>query len=306
VIYCYPRLSQYDLLMFRFLGPGLGNLLFPWARAVAYAHETGSQVVAPTWPQLKFARLLRGDADRRLYRGMFTAHPDWLSGASRVRTLLTAPRVPEHGAAKARDGNVIEFVGMAGQFGPFLRHHELIAERLHSMTRTVHKAGLAFDFRGSISLHVRMGDFVAPVSAAALASGAVNLRIPMAWYTSMVEGVRQRLGAGTRVYVFSDGTDEELRELLALPGCQRLGFGSAIADLLALSRSRALIASGSTYSMWASFLGRMPVIWHPGQLKHRLYSDDTFEREVPADGSSASHAAFDALCADVLSREPRR
>jgi hypothetical protein len=32
-----------------------------------------------------------------------------------------------------------------------------------------------------------------------------------------------------------------------------------------------LIASGSTFSMWASYLGRMPVIWYKGQLRQRLY-----------------------------------
>ena len=58
-----------------------------------------------------------------------------------------------------------------------------------------------------------------------------------------------------------------------------------MADLLALSRSELLIASGSTFSMWASYLGRMPVIWYPGRLKQKLYFDNE-ALEVECDGQN--------------------
>jgi hypothetical protein len=32
--------------------------------------------------------------------------------------------------------------------------------------------------------------------------------------------------------------------------------------------------------MWASYLGQMPTIWHPGQMQQRLNSDARFEVEV--------------------------
>jgi hypothetical protein len=63
-----------------------------------------------------------------------------------------------------------------------------------------------------------------------------------------------------------------------------MSFGSAIADLWALSNANVLVASGSTFSMWASYLGRMPVIWHPGQLSCPLYGGAVFEQEI-AQGS---------------------
>ena len=70
-------------------------------------------------------------------------------------------------------------------------------------------------------------------------------------------------------------TQDELSELLALPDCVRCGFTSSIGDMIGLSRASILVASGSTFSMWASYLGRMPVVWHPGQLRQRLYYENS-------------------------------
>lgn len=280
MIYCYPRLSAIDLLAFRLLGPGLGNLLFPWARAVVHAHAIGGQLIVPTWPQFKPGPLLRRDADVRHYAGLFIATPGAIDGPSRWAKLCLAKRIPEQRAALARDGQVVEFRGMAGWFEPLRGHHAHVRATLVRTTHPSHLAGLQFDLSDAICLHVRMGDFDPP-SDAALRSGALNMRIPLHWYVSIVQGIRARYGTHLRVLVFSDGTDDELAPLLALDRCQRLQFGSAIADLLALSRARLLVASGSTFSMWASYLGRMPTVWHPGQKKQNLYGpSEPFEIEV--------------------------
>ena len=63
------------------------------------------------------------------------------------------------------------------------------------------------------------------------------------------------------IYVFSDGTNAGLAKLLRLPRSRRITFGSSIADLFALSRANVMIASASPFSMWASYLGRMAVVW---------------------------------------------
>ena len=98
--------------------------------------------------------------------------------------------------------------------------------------------------------------------------------MPLQWYVNIVKNVRKELGSDILVNVFSDGTDEDLAEILKLPNVRRCFYGSAIADMLALSESPLLIGSGSTFSMWASYLGRMPVIWYPGLHRMKLYLDD--------------------------------
>ena len=51
--------------------------------------------------------------------------------------------------------------------------------------------------------------------------------------------------------------------------------------MLALSRCKVLVSSASTFSMWASFLGQMPTIWFPGQMRQKLIiNDKLFEGEM--------------------------
>lgn len=54
--------------------------------------------------------------------------------------------------------------------------------------------------------------------------------------------------------------------------------GNGLGNLL-LTWAKLLVASHSTFSMWASFLGRMPVIWYRGKLECRLYTDPP-DREI--------------------------
>lgn len=93
------------------------------------------------------------------------------------------------------------------------------------------------------------------------------------------------LGNGP-VYLFFDGADNELTELLRMPDTHRVNFGFVIADILALSRTTVLVASSSSFSMWwASYLGRMPGLWHHGQLRQRLYyEEDKRHLEIETEG----------------------
>jgi hypothetical protein len=63
--------------------------------------------------------------------------------------------------------------------------------------------------------------------------------------------------------------------LLSQENVRRREFGSSIADILALSRSRILIASGSTFSQWASYLGQIPTITHPGKIDQSVMLENT-------------------------------
>ena len=83
------------------------------------------------------------------------------------------------------------------------------------------------------------------------------------------------------IYIFSDAENTELEEILDIDNCKRAYFGSAISDMIALSRCKVLVSSASTFSMWASFLGQMPTIWFPGQMRQKLIIDEKlFEGEI--------------------------
>ncbi len=79
--------------------------------------------------------------------------------------------------------------------------------------------------------------------------------------------------------VFSDGREDELRDLLALPAVRRSQEADALSDLLTMASCAGLVASGSTYSMWSSFLGQQPTLWYPGQRRRSLTADPAAEVE---------------------------
>ena len=78
--------------------------------------------------------------------------------------------------------------------------------------------------------------------------------------------IRQAVGYPSAAYIVSDGTRAQLAELLSLENVHLVRPGSAISDLLVMSKSRVLLASGSSsFAAWGAFLGQMPTASHPGQ-----------------------------------------
>jgi hypothetical protein len=105
-----------------------------------------------------------------------------------------------------------------------------------------------------VGVHVRLGDY------------PTAWRQPAAWYESVVSGLRAQLGRDFPVRIYSDGTDEELSPLLALPAVVRAPGRPAVTDLLELSQAQCIVASASTFSAWAGFLRQAPMLWHPARL----------------------------------------
>lgn len=274
-VYVYPMLGGVDLFGFRLLGPGLGNLLFPWARALVLARDINRPLIWPTWAQFKLGPVIRCEPDLRFYTDLFSPTARYVIGVRRLVLLAACSRISEHEASMVSiDGSRSKMVvieGLDSYFSSILNDHDYVLQELVSITRQKHKAYLQFDYLDSISVHVRLGDFAKISDTALLENGNSNCRIPIEWYVSMIEKVRLSVGKKMRVLLFSDGKDEDLLPITSIDNVERVSFGSSVADLLALSRSKLLIASGSTFSMWGSYLGRMPVIWHPGQMRQRLY-----------------------------------
>jgi hypothetical protein len=106
----------------------------------------------------------------------------------------------------------------------------------------------------------------------------------MSWFAGVVASLQRALGPDTNVLVFSDGTDRQLRDLLALNGARRLSFGSSIADMVALSLAPVIVGTaGSTFGAWGAFLGKVPSVWPPGGLtKHLWLPEDQHAIEADA------------------------
>lgn len=287
--YAYAELSQWDFELFRLLGPGLGNLLFPWARMVMAAEKDGLRMLWPTWPQLKLGPLLRRERDARFYGDLFHNPGEYIGGVRKFLIRKTYSKIDEviYGGGSVPDRklerSVVYFSGMDGMFEPILSHRATIQCELLRMCRSKHLQGLQHDFSKSITVHLRLGDFRKPDDAL-LRSGEFNVRLPLNWIKESILYLRSQTKRCIPVWIFSDGTDEQLRDLLCIPDATRLNFGSALADMLAMSRSNALVVS-STFSMWAAFLGSMPCLYYPGQMRQQVTLHPRLEIEREVGGS---------------------
>jgi hypothetical protein len=233
---------------------GLANRLFCWARCQVYADRHGLPMLAPQWTQIKLGPVLRREKDWRWYTGLFRPAPGQVTGVRRWWVRRAVPAVPEPADLSAPPpaaGRVL-FEGMGEQFGPLHGHHAAVRAALLAACRPRWAAVGTAPPPAPIMMHVRRGDF-----------GAMGT--PLDWFVSTLQAVRRAAGRDVPAAVLSDGRPDELAALLAEPAVTMSDNGSALGDLLALSRARVLIGSGgSSFSLWAAYLGQMPGLLPPG------------------------------------------
>lgn len=279
-VFAYPRLSKTDLLFVRIGGDGLGNLLFRWARCLTAAERHGWRMIWPTWQSFKPKNWRVNPYDHRTYFDLFRPTERYVSGWRKPWTFVRYRLISEQQALAqgAPPGSVVQFRGMQDKFAPFLRDREFVRAELLRIARPRHLAALSEPSPAPLAIHVRRGDFVQQASYEDRVR-LNNIELPLDWYIAALQAVRAAADRELPVWVYSDGSTEELAPLLTLPGVRRRDYGSSLGDILGLSRARLLIASGSTFSMWGSFLGQVPTIWHPGKLLQHLLPD-TPEKEI--------------------------
>ena len=263
--FTFASLGKFESLGFRLGGSGLGNILFPWARSIVYAKKNKLKRIQTTWPTLKIGPIIRKERDKRMYVNLFTG-VDGISGINKFFLLNFSK-------------NVKLFKGMDNLFDSFIHEQVFVKNELLSIINPYHiKMANRFN-SNSIAVHIRMGDFQIPKGEDLLRNSIWNYRLPLQWYVAIIEKIRAV--SNLPIYIFSDADNNEIKDILKLDNCYRADFGSSISDMIAISNSKLLIASASTFSMWASFLGQIPTLWFPGQMRQNLINDvNVFEGEI--------------------------
>ena len=280
MIYVYPKLSKYDLGIVRLGGAGLGNLLFTYGRALVYAQENGYQLSWPTWASVKIGPYIRNEKDKRFYGNLFQNRTGCVGGLKKIWLLCTHKKIAEELAGNVKDGQIVIFEKYVGTIEPFRQESDLIRTNLLNNMRDRDFLHSKLLDQPHIAAHIRLGDFQRATESE-LASGKENCSTPVSWYAKMIKKLRAEHNDEKLVLVYSDGTDEELQEVLELPNVQRVFWGNALKDMVAMSKADLLLASGSTFSLWARFLGRLDAIAYPGQLREKIALDgeNIMERE---------------------------
>ena len=276
--YIYPKFSKCDLMLFRLGGSGLGNLLFTYSRCLVIAKEQGLKIIWPTWPSIKIGPWIRHEKDKRFYGDLFI-NDSYIGGIEKTLYLCTKKKIYMDNLSpdidlKLLDAEILVYSGFKMKFDDIVNYREYISGCIMQSTNRKYKKALYEDFSKRINVHVRLGDFGCS-DIEKLSSGADNTSIPLAWYVKVIHEIQAILGDEIGFNIFSDGTDEQLRELLSLNNVRRVFYGSAIADIIALSRSKVIVASGSSFSMWARFLGNCSCITFTNQLKECILKGDS-------------------------------
>lgn len=238
-MYVYPKLPSAGRTtsFVRFSGSGLANCLFVYARAIQYSYHTGAVIITPTWFNISIGPYLRKQSDKRHYCGLFKSENE-IKGIRKWWILQFHKK-----QIKIEEG-------LGNYFGDLLNDASYIAKYIERHIEPNLLCSVnAFNFINCVAVHIRLGDYPEKV------------RTPISWYKQKIEDLK-KTNSRYKFCIFSDGKDTELMELTSMQGVQRVFFGNAIADIIAISRCCYLIGSDSTFSGWGAFLGQVPCCFY--------------------------------------------
>ena len=270
--YVYPHLPSVKTTPFiRYAGSGLANSLFVFARAIVFAKEHNLELINPTWLNFDPVQWKLWAKDKRLYNDTFKSVG--ITGLKRLKILLTGKMVKEENyTSNEMDADWVEIFYMKG-FETLRDKSVFVRDYLMNCVKPkILEPVKTFDFTNKIAVHIRLGDY-----------NAEN-RLPIAYYKDLIEQIYQEKPE-YEFLIFSDGKDEELKEVSELLSTRRVYFGSAMSDILAISSCKALIGSHSTFTDWGGYLGQLPVLLpkkpHYGSFLNDLCKEFIIDVERP-------------------------
>ena len=250
--YHLPILSYADLGFVRGPGPGLGNLLFPIARALQGCEQMGGEFVYPTMRQIKIGPYLRAEKDKRTYGDLLRPR----SLDEKIAWFKTRIMSKSSERSQEKPNQVICYEGLGRQFHDIYDSRHLIKNFLTQNSRQ----SLTFP-NYDIAIHIRQGDFAAP----SMNSTTQSTQLPLDWYSKALGLAFEKIGKKEiKGLIFTDGNADQLIEDLGLKNFKPEPETNALASIFCLSKAKVIIGSRSTFSLWASFLGEGIAIWPEG------------------------------------------
>lgn len=289
-------------------GAGLGNEVFPWAKAYLGAIAFDAHLVDPPF------LLNPGRYDRELDVGGISATVRYVAVNSLPATVVDQPLLDSLGSVDYYDAmctlrrtigtksslTLRHTTGMQnGYLGirrarPFLRSRLLGTE---SALRHLVSLSAVRDSAITVGLHIRGSDFN---EHRVITPGIFNVTLPDAWYRDVLDSVHRELNRPLQVYVASTVPSERLEHLLDLPGCSvTLLSGSATEDLAVLANCDFIIPSISSYSLLAIFLSDAFYCWPQEHLNDMGGWLSIWGHESGSGGSATTEAIASQMSEDV-------
>ncbi len=267
---------------------GLANMLLPWARCEVFCRENRIPMLAAQWTQPKIGPLLRQEKDKRFYIGLFK-NEGYVGGLKRWLLLARAARIGEaeaarrNGALQSETANknlVIVFSGLGRYFADLEGEEDFLHRRLEEILSDSCRGRLTeSSVQPFVAIHIRRGDKPPLPAGVEPPKGTMHWAISINWYMRCLQQVREILKKEIPAIVFTDARTTEIQPILDLPNVRLAESNPAIVDMLLMAKARVLVTTASsTFSMWSSFLGRMPSVWFPSDWREKTnWANPEFE-----------------------------
>jgi len=258
-IYHSAKLSKFDFGICRSPGPGLGNLMFPFARSIIGSHGEDNILISPTWTQLKIGPFLRREKDKRIYFKEFLGR-NLLEWKNWFRAKFL-PKVDESRLASdltQYDNYVVHYEGMGNYFRDIYDGRDLIKAWIDRNAKKDGEISQVYN----IACHVRLGDFRSEEDLESKSGHVV--RQSWDWYRNSInEAVKLSNVPHPKIYLFTDESHDTVVEQLDLPyELIKDPSRNAITALINMSRANIIVTSRSTFSQWAAFMSEGLAIWN--------------------------------------------
>ena len=221
---------------------GLGHSLLAWARCVVWCKDNNARMLGRRWPRWRIGLYLRRERDKREYFKLFN-NAGYIGEPWRCFLLLNARKVAADDVATApdlateRESTVVIFRNAVGSnFEKYFHEVRGRGAELHQeLRRITRQRYLPRELKKPfVAVHVRLGDF-SRFDESRVDAGYHNQRLPIHWYRGAVKALREGIGFCVLVRVYSDGENEELTPLLAMPQVCRAEDAELVTHLLEMA-----------------------------------------------------------------------
>jgi len=259
-----------------------------WAKALIVAKERSIPLYVYQWNRLAFRDLIRGQKRTRLYSKYIRSKSLRAYGRA-LLSLFREKQLVEPDAEVDPDetGRVFVLRPAAGlvDFAILKKHRQEIIREFNCLLEPSIRTAIAELNSPVLGVHIRRGDFT-----------STKLDIPLSYYSDRIEQLRKLAGKQIPVTIFSDGTAEELGEVIGLPSVMFARNENDLLDLLQLSKSEIIVpAFASTFSYWAAFLSEnAAIIHHPRSWAKNIRPDQitAFEGDLENDQQCEAFRQF--------------
>lgn len=240
---------------------GLCNRLFVWANAVVFSEINQLPLNVNGWYKTPIGPWLRNEKVKRFYAFYFKNNTNIFG--SYFRRLLYTKSCDYNPKFEVGANYYKTFVFNAmplkkDYFKELMPYKELLTNALVASLKNTIRKDInnlrAVDF---IGVHIRLGDFI-----------LINKNQSLQYYIDAINYVRDILNYDLPVKIFTDGYENEIKEILDLNNVQLAQNTSDIVDLINLSKATVIVTTiDSTFSYWAAFMSNAIVV-HPMQYNH--------------------------------------